>query len=188
LILEPLKEGHGVPSEAQLLASGFMTDIEFGPKVSPCSDAGRPELRFCRGPQAGAERRDQTHLTPNHGAGGSDFSTGDAALVIPGRAEEVLQIIVRPGQAWKAVRREEVRSVTRADLQEVPEWLRERAVPARFLFHAVQHPIELTFDRLRSVIAKIGENLCSLQHEAVGRLDRWPGRLFMLERPVEVTV
>ncbi|WP_407571585.1 hypothetical protein [Deinococcus altitudinis] len=100
----------------------------------------------------------------------------------------MLQINVRSGQAWHPVRLEEIRSVTRADLQEVPEWLRERAVPARFLLHPLRHPVELTFDRLRSVIAKIGQDLRGLQHEAVGRLDLRPGRLFMLERPMEVAM
>ena len=171
LILELLKEGDRIPSEAQLLPPGLMTDIEFGPKVSPRRHAGRPELRWRRGPQAGPERRDQTHLTPNDGAGGSDLPTGDATLVVPGRAEKLLQIIIRPGQTWKAVRREQVRSVTLADLQEVPERCPERAVPARFLLHALQHPVELTFDRLRGVITEIRQDLRRLQYEAVGCLD-----------------
>jgi len=165
-----------------------MTNIKFSPKGSPCGDTDWPEFRWGRDPQTGPERRDQSNLTPNHGAGGSDFSTGDAALVIPGRAEEVLQIIVRPGQAWHPVRREEVRSVTRTDLQKVPEWLRKRARTARFLFYTLHRPVELTFDRLRGVIAEVGQNLRRLQHEAVGRLDLGPSRLFLLQRPVKVTV
>jgi len=188
LILELLKEGGRIPSEAQLLPPGFMTDIKFRPKATPRRHAGRPELRWRRCPQAGPERRDQPHLTPNHGAGGSDLPTRDATLVIPGRAEKLLQIIVRPGQTWKAIRREEVRSVTPADLQEVPERLRERAGTARFLLHPLQHPVELTFNRFRGVVAEICQDLSGLQYEAVGRLDLRPGQLFMLKRPMEVTV
>ncbi len=54
--------------------------------------------------------------------------------------------------------------------------------------HALQYPVELKFDRLRGVVAEIGEDLRGLQHEAVRRLDLGPNRLAVLQRPAEVRV
>lgn len=183
-----LKEGQGISSEAQLLSSGLMADFELCPKASPAGHAGGPKIRWSRGTQACPEGRNQSNLTPDHGAGGGDLPTRDATLVIPGGAEELLQVIVGSRQTRNPVRCEEVGSVALGHLQEVQERSSQRAVPARFLVHPLQHPLKLAFHQLGRIIAGISQNLRRVQDEAVSRLDPRPVQLVVLEGPLEVTV
>ena len=108
--------------------------------------------------------------------------------MIPSRAEELLQVIVRPWQTRNATRHEEIRSVAPGDLQEAQERCGERAIAARFLVHPVRHPVELTFNRLRGVVTEIRQYLRGLQREAARSLDLRPDRLVLLQCPAQMAV
>ncbi len=188
LKLKVLKKSRRISSEAQLLSSGLMADFESCPKASPAGHAGGPKIRWSRGTQACPEGRDQSNLTPDHGAGGGDLPTRDATLVIPGGAEELLQVIVGSRQTRNPVRCEEVGSIALADLPEVQERSSQRAGAARFQVYPLQHPVKLAFHRLGSILPGIPQDLRRVQDEAVSRLDPRPVQLVVLEGPLEVTV
>jgi hypothetical protein len=81
--------------------------VEFGPELSPARRIGGPELRGRGRLMAGGDGRYQTYRAPNDQARRRYLASRDAPLMMARRAEEVLEVVIRPRQIGDLVARKE---------------------------------------------------------------------------------
>jgi len=86
---------HGVPTEAELGASGLVAVGQLLPQLAPADQVVRRQVgRAERRPMPGRHRRDHAHGAADDQGRRGVFAAGCAPLVVARRAEELLQVIV----------------------------------------------------------------------------------------------
>lgn len=134
---------------------------ELPPELAPVSDIPGTEVEGLEAARAGGHGGDEAHGATDDRARRGVLATGRAALVIAGRPEIVLQIVVRSGEIRRVVAVEQTRPVTAPHLEEVAHGGAQRAGGCLSLGHLGQEG--------GIGAADLGPRLARLIGEQVGR-------------------
>ena len=116
-----MKIGGRVAAKAPHGPTGLLAVGELPPELAPARGIARPEIGGCEAMLAGGDGGDQPDRAADDRAGRRVLAAGSAALMIAGRPEIVLQIIVRSGEIGHVVTVEQTRPVTARHLEEMSD-------------------------------------------------------------------
>jgi hypothetical protein len=138
LVFEDVKIGHRVAAKAPHGPTGLLAVGKLLPELAPARGIARPEIGGCKAALAGGDGGDEAHRAANDRARRGVLAAGSAALMIAGRPEIVLQIVVRSGEIGHVVAVEQTRPVAAGHLEEVAHGGAQRAGGCLSLDHLGQ--------------------------------------------------
>lgn len=137
----------------------------------------------------GHDGRDDADGTAQDQARTRDLSSRRAPFVVAGRAEKVLQIVIRVGEIGHVVAGKETRSVARGDFEEVIDGRGERTKGLPLLGDRFQEPVVGCTDSGAILLRVIGQEVGCLMENGIGRTNLGEGGSRGLEavgyQPVE---
>src|SRR3954471_23927347 len=173
----PLQRGEvggRVAAEAGSQGSRVTPAVETLAEISPTVLADAAQGAGGGRTQARRGGRDQPHLAAQHRRGRGRPAPGRAALVVPLRAEQLLEAVVGARQVRDGVAVEQPRPVAAGDLAEVLDRARQVARSGAMARHGPDQAVEAAPDHGGGLVCRVAQDVRRPVHPAVGPLDAWP--------------
>jgi hypothetical protein len=177
-----------VAAEAQLRPASFLPLLQFAAQLPPARQIRRPELCGGEGLLAGRDCGHQAHRAPNYQARCGYLPARDAALMMARGAEEVLEVVVRPGQLWDLVALKEPEPVALGHGPEVRHRRRQPSGRRALVSHLGEQPAVGAPELVHVQAVSIREQVRGLVHPSIGGPNLGPQRGRGREPPCEQRV
>jgi hypothetical protein len=168
--------GGGVAAKAGALDAGLTSEVEVLAQLAPSGSVGAGEVAASRRSGSRREGGDDPHGAAQDGGGRGALTSRRASLVVARAAKELLEVVVRRGQARDGVAVEQAGTVAPRDLAEMVDRRSERPGTRRVAAHGGEEAVKLTPHGRGILTRGVGEEVGRRVYPGVGPGDVRPER------------